>query len=112
MRHLRLGDLPEIPVSHAPGIKKHVFATDISCIRKISHAVFHPGDTARPHTHEDGWEIYYCAAGAAVFGINGRDIELRDGDCLIVEPDDLHEIKEVRTRTELFYFFAVKLPTA
>ena len=105
MKHVKLKDLPEIQVSHAPDIKKHVYAHDISCIRKISHAVFQPGDTARPHAHEEGWEIYYCAGGEAVFGVNGGDVLLESGDCLIVEPGDLHEIKEVRTRTELFYLF-------
>ncbi|MDA8326225.1 MAG: cupin domain-containing protein [Nitrospiraceae bacterium] len=108
MKHYRLEDLPETTVSHAPGIKKRVFAQGqkISCIEKMSRAVLEPGDTARPHAHEGGYEIFYCAGGEALFRINGVDIGLGGGDCLVVEPGDVHEIKLVRTRTELFYFFA------
>lgn len=109
MKHYRLEDLPEIAVSHALDIKKRIFAKDISCVEKISHAVLLPGDTARPHAHEDGYEIFYCAGGEAVFGINAEDVRLRGGDCLIVEPGDLHEIKLVSKKTGLFYFF-VKAP--
>ncbi|MDA8087078.1 MAG: cupin domain-containing protein [Nitrospiraceae bacterium] len=108
MKHYRLEDLPETSVSHDPHIKKRVYAGGVSCIEKISHAVLKPGDTARQHAHEGGFEIFFCAAGEAVFRINGEDVSLGGGDCLIVEPGDLHEIKLVRKRTELFYFFAAR----
>ena len=109
MKHIRLEDAVETPVTHSPSVKKRVFTKDpISCVRHLSHVVLGPGDSAVAHSHEDGFEVFYCTCGEAVFRVNGKDVPLREGGCLIMEPGDLHEIMPVAQRAELFYFFALK----
>ncbi len=109
MRHLRLEDALETPVTHSPGIKKHVFTREpAACVRHLSHVVLGLGDSAVAHSHEDGFEVFYCVGGEAVFRINGEEVPLKGGDCIVVEPGDLHEIMPVAQRAELFYFFALE----
>lgn len=109
MKLLRLENAAETPVSHSPSVKKRVLTKDpISCVMHLSHVVLGPGDSAFAHSHKDGFEVFYCASGEAVFRVNGREVPLRDGDCLVVEPGDLHEITPVRNKVELFYFFALE----
>ena len=108
MKHFRLENTPKVPVTHSPSIKKSVFTNEpVSCVRHLSHVVLGPGDSAVAHAHEDGFEVFYCAGGEAVFRINGKDVPLRGGDCMVVEPGDVHEIIPVAERAEFFYFFAV-----
>ncbi|MDA8090075.1 MAG: cupin domain-containing protein [Nitrospiraceae bacterium] len=111
MKYFRLEETPESPVTHSPDIKKRVFTKEpVSCVRHLSHVVLGPGDSAFAHSHEDGFEVFYCANGEAVFSINGKDFPLHAGDCMVVEPGDVHEIMPVNGKAELFYFFAVKCP--
>lgn len=106
MRHLRIEELPETPVTHMPGIKKHVFAEDVSCVKSISHVELHPGDTAGEHSHAGACEVFFLASGEVVFGVNGEEVRLRERECLVIEPGDRHSITAVVRPSGLFYFLA------
>ncbi len=96
-------------MSHSPSVKKRVLTKDpISCVRHLSRVALGPGDSAVAHSHSDGFEVFYCTGGEAVFRVNGKDVPVKSGDCLVVEPGDLHEIMPVAHKAELFYFFALK----
>jgi quercetin dioxygenase-like cupin family protein len=108
MRLYKLNDIPFAPISHDPELKKQVFIKDrLSCVTNLSHIVFQPGQEAREHVHDLGYEIFYCIRGEITFSISGKEISFREGSCLVVEPGESHALKAV-TEAEMVYFFAFK----
>lgn len=98
---------PLVPVSHDPALKKRVLAgpeEGISCVRHLSHLVLRPGDSASEHSHVDAYEVFYCLRGSVVFRVNGKDVTLKRGVCLVVEPLEKHSITPCSEESELFYF--------
>jgi mannose-6-phosphate isomerase-like protein (cupin superfamily) len=108
MRLNRLDKLPFEPVSHDPELKKKVLAKDVSCVEKLSHIVLVPGSRVSPHSHQKGYEVMYFVRGEALFKVKGNEVRLKKGDCLVVEPEEDHEIIDIIEETELLYFLAVK----
>jgi quercetin dioxygenase-like cupin family protein len=51
---------------------------------------FKAGDSVAFHFHQVTREIFYCLRGPAPFVINGRPTVMREGDCLVCEPGDVH----------------------
>jgi len=45
----------------------------------------------RRHSH-DYFQMYYCMAGEGVFHLDGEDLRLTKDDCLIIKPDQIHEL--------------------
>jgi len=45
----------------------------------------------RRHSH-DYFQMYYCMAGEGVFYLDGEDLRLAKDDCLIIKPDQVHEL--------------------
>lgn len=110
MKEYRLDSSPYKPVSHDPALKKRVLMSEpVSCVRHISHIVLKPGDMATEHTHAGSYEIFYCVRGATVFGVNGADVTVKKGSCLVVEPGEAHSIKNCLEETELLYLLAANV---
>jgi hypothetical protein len=55
MKHGKLNQLPEQPVSHGPEIKKQVLFKhgEIPFVTQFSQASFLPGQIAPTHSHDD-----------------------------------------------------------
>jgi mannose-6-phosphate isomerase-like protein (cupin superfamily) len=98
--------MPYMPVSHDPSLKKKILVPDkvLRCIRHISHIVLPEGSRASLHEHREASEVFYCIRGSVRFRIKGTDIDLREGQCLIVEPGEHHSIEDTPEETELVYF--------
>ena len=45
----------------------------------------------RRHTH-DFYQMYYCLSGSGTMFVNGSDIRIDEGDCLIIKPGEEHEL--------------------
>src|SRR3990172_1027477 len=102
-----IGSAPLKPVSHDPHLRKRVLVEErVSCVGNLSHIVLAPGDTAVTHAHNDAHEVFYCIEGGVVFGVEGTEVTVRGGDCLVVEPEEEHSIERVLEETRLLYFFA------
>jgi len=107
MRLSNLNDIPFEPVSHNPELKKQVLIKEgFSCIRHFSHIVFKPGDTAVEHTHDQGYEVFYCIRGEILFMVGGKEVLLEGGSFLVVEPREPHSLRAT-TEAEMVYFFAL-----
>ena len=107
MRFYSLDSTPFKPVTHDPELKKQVLVPEgFSCVKHISHITLDPGSTASSHYHDAVYEVFYCIIGEAVFRVSGRKVQLTRGNCLVVEPGEVHEIAEVREVTELLYLHA------
>ncbi|MBI5643675.1 MAG: cupin domain-containing protein [Deltaproteobacteria bacterium] len=97
------------PISHNPEILKKVLLDEqLSCLRHLSHTVLVPGNTAASHSHVNSFEIFYCVRGHTVFNVDGKDIAVKDGSCLVVEPGEDHAIVYVVEETELVYMLVFK----
>lgn len=110
MKLMHLDKTPFEPVSHDPSLRKQVLAGDgiLRGIRNVSHIVLQPGSTVGTHSHDIGSEVFYCIRGRLMVEVAGREIELRPGDLLIVEPYEKHSFTRVHDETELLYFFVNK----
>jgi mannose-6-phosphate isomerase-like protein (cupin superfamily) len=43
-----------------------------------------------PHVHQSMYEVYFVARGTSVAVVDGRQVDLRAGDLLLVEPGEAH----------------------
>ena len=102
-----LQDLTETGVSHNPLIRKRVMVSngEIPTLTNFSTAVFPPGAVATGHAHTDMTETFFVVRGAGRARINGVICQLRQGDCLVVEPGEHHELSsDDDSELELIYF--------
>ncbi len=51
---------------------------------------FTAGEKVGFHFHQATREIFYCLRGPAPFVINGQQVVMQEGDCLVCEPGDVH----------------------
>ncbi len=111
MRHIRLDDIPPEPVSHDPTLKKQVMLGDsiLPGMRNFSHIVLPPGQKVQEHSHENGFEVFYCIRGEVRFTVNGTEIVMKGEECLVVEPNEAHELMPIE-ETEFVYFFVFSSP--
>jgi quercetin dioxygenase-like cupin family protein len=94
MKHGKLDQLPEQPVSHDPDIKKRVMFTqgEIPSVTQYSQASFLPGQIAPTHSHEDMYEVFLCVRGTGSIVIDGQTYDLNPGHFYLCEPGETHEI--------------------
>ncbi len=50
------------------------------------------GKTLRAHFHKKQTEVGYVLDGQATWTVNGKTYEMKPGDAVIIEPNDVHEI--------------------
>lgn len=82
-------------VSHNAAILKKVILRrgTVPHVTQIARAIFPPSETATGHSHVDMWEIFICEEGEGEIIINDKKIMLSPGSWVLVEPNDIHEIK-------------------
>jgi mannose-6-phosphate isomerase-like protein (cupin superfamily) len=110
MKLTSLEEAPFIPVSHDPQLKKQVLfgKGTLPHIVAISHIEMKPGDTAISHKHDDAYEVFFGMAGRIDFVVEGEDVPLTQGKCLIVEPGETHSIRDAAQGSRMLYFLMVK----
>jgi len=96
-------------VSHDPAIRKKVLlrAGEVPHVAQLAQATFEPGQVARGHSHPDMWEIFWCTAGDGVLRMGDREIALAPGRCVVVEPGELHELRNTGATAMLVTVLAV-----
>jgi mannose-6-phosphate isomerase-like protein (cupin superfamily) len=106
MKLVFLKDVPLSPVSHDPGLNKSVLVGPgaLPHIASLSHMRFAHGDRASAHSHEDGFEVFFCISGAVHFVVEGRPVELPADGCLVVEPGEVHSIEGAEEGSRIVYF--------
>ncbi|MCC5649571.1 cupin domain-containing protein [Nostoc sp. XA013] len=89
-----LKNLPEESVSHNAEIKKKVMLRfgDLPHLTNFSQARFAPGQSASAHVHQDMCEVFFVEAGSGVIHVDGTEYPLLPGNCVAIEPGEVHEV--------------------
>lgn len=101
MKIIRFEDVSQTAASHEdpndPGTLKKVLLAAKDEIRghiqMINWATVFPGKSFYPHAHKDMYEIFIMLDTGAAMNVNGKDVPLARGDELVVEPGELHELR-------------------
>ncbi|BAY11814.1 cupin domain-containing protein [Calothrix sp. NIES-2098] len=106
-----LNDLPEESVSHNPEIKKKVMLRfgDLPHLTNFSQARFAPGQSAPAHAHQDMSEVFFVESGAGVIYIDGQAYPLLPGNCVAVEPGEVHEVVNNGTTELVLTYFGLRV---
>lgn len=109
---MKIVDVDRIPaegVSHDLAILKKVLLRggDVPHVAQLAQATFEPGQVARGHSHPDMWEIFWCTAGDGVLQVGDRKIALAPGRCVVVEPGEIHELRNTGAMPMLVTVVAV-----
>jgi mannose-6-phosphate isomerase-like protein (cupin superfamily) len=111
MKIISLSDLPEEPVSHNPEVKKKVFLKEgdlPSCITKFAQARFAAGQTAGAHAHTEMYEVLLVEEGDGLLRTPRCQEPLGPGICVVMEPDEIHDIVNTGEVDLVITYFGVK----
>ena len=94
MKYINLNNLENKTVSHNRNIQKKVIIENnvVPNLTNFSQAVFKPQQIAHIHSHSDMWEVFYVESGSGLMIVNQQEYQLTRGVCIMVEPEDTHEI--------------------
>lgn len=81
---------------------------EISHVTNFSQAVFPPGEVAESHMHVKMTEVFFIESGQGVITVNEKDITLKTGTCVVVEPDEKHELKNTGSTDMVVLYFGIK----
>ena len=94
MKYINLKQLENKTVSHNKNIQKRTIIHNhvVPHLTNFSQAVFKPKQVAHTHSHSDMWEVFYVESGSGMIVVNGQEYRLTKGTCIMVEPEESHEI--------------------
>ncbi|BAY94240.1 MULTISPECIES: cupin domain-containing protein [unclassified Tolypothrix] len=106
-----LNDLPEESVSHNPEIKKKVMLRlgDLPHLTNFSQARFTPGQSASAHAHQDMSEVFFVEAGEGVIHVDGVEYPLLPGNCIAIEPGEVHEVVNTGKDELILTYFGLRV---
>lgn len=110
MKIISLNDLPEEPVSHNPEVKKKTIIKKgtIPHLSNFGYYTFTPDQVALGHTHSDLYEIFYVESGEGVFIIDKKSQLLKQGECIVVEPGELHQVENRSAGNLILKIFSIE----
>lgn len=113
MKTTNLAEIPQEGVSHNPDILKQVMLRygDVPFLTNFSQSRFQPGQVCDPHRHEDMWEVFFVEAGMGEIRIEGTPYPLTPGTCLVVAPQEWHELENTGDAELVLTYFGIA-PTA
>lgn len=109
MRLIKSTAQPLQAVSHDPDLKKRVLlgSGTVPAIAQLATASLAPKTATRRHVHRDMTEVFVVLEGTAQAQIDGCDLVLQRGDCLVVEPGEEHALfNDGAVELRLLYFGA------
>ncbi|MBI2022789.1 cupin domain-containing protein [Candidatus Daviesbacteria bacterium] len=110
MKLISLKNLPNEPVSHNPQILKKVILKKglIPKLTNFSQATFKPGQIAPSHAHLDMYEVFFVTVGSGIIKINQKEYKLKKGVCVLVDPDETHEIVNSGLKDLVLTYFGIE----
>ena len=110
MKKTSVGETAESSVSHNPAIRKRVMLGDAEApgLTNFSQAVLEAGQVARGHAHEDMYEIFFVRSGKGRIVIDEEEHALRAGTCLLIEPNEWHEISNAHEEDLVLIYFGLR----
>lgn len=76
-------------------------------LQTVNDAHLDSGQGFEPHVHEDCEEVYYFIEGEGIMTINGREIPVGEGICILVEAGESHGLKN--TDKKVLRFITMRL---
>lgn len=112
MKLVRLQDLQPEEVSHNGNIMKKVMLRngEFGNVTNFAQGVVPPGEVAYEHRHEDMGEVFLVEAGRGEISVDGKTYELNPGTCVVVEPMEVHEIRNVGEADLVMTYFGIAIP--
>ncbi|MEO2031066.1 MAG: cupin domain-containing protein [Planctomycetaceae bacterium] len=115
MKHIPASQAPFVPASHEdarqPGVLKRVIAThdDIPAgqVMMVNWARLPGGSSFRRHYHEDMQEVFVLISGLVSMTVDETAVEMTAGDTVIVDPHEIHEMKNLRQTAAEYIVFGV-----
>ena len=115
MRISKAAYLPYLPASHEdqerPGVLRKVLVENgvipQGKVRMVNWAHLGVGSSFRPHYHEDMYEVFVLVAGRAQMSVSGASIELEVGDTEVVEPREVHSMRNLGSIPVQYLVFGV-----
>jgi mannose-6-phosphate isomerase-like protein (cupin superfamily) len=109
MKLIHLSDIQETGVSHNPEIKKKVILAKgyIPNLTSFSQATFLPNQKVDTHEHPTMFEVFFIQEGKAVFTIEDKNFELKAGDCITIEPGELHSQENPFDKPVTWLYFGI-----
>ena len=110
MKISSLEKIKEVASSHSPKIKERVLIEKggVPHLAFFSQAAFKPGQIASEDKHEDIWEVYLVEAGTGLVKINGKVNQLKNGDCVVIEPNEAHEFINTGSEDLILTYFGIE----
>jgi quercetin dioxygenase-like cupin family protein len=68
-----------------------------------------PGEHVEPHFHRETEEVFYILQAGGAFVIDGTEIEPDEGEAIICEPGDVHEVRNGSDQVFRILVFKVNL---
>lgn len=98
MKVIHASELQFIPSSHEDQQNPHVLKkvllekADIlpGRVQMVNWARLLPKKTFNPHYHEDMSEVFLIIEGEVTMDVSGTSLELKRGDAIVVEPNEVH----------------------
>ena len=73
-----------------------LFGNDDVKNMSICYVVIPKGCASDTHYHKREEEFYHIIKGNGVLTVNGNSIDVKSGDTILIEPNDVHTIKNAR----------------
>jgi quercetin dioxygenase-like cupin family protein len=112
VRHVHLHSLPVEGVSHNPEIRKRVMLRSgaVPHLTNFSQSRFGPGQRAVAHAHADMFEVFFVEDGEGTILIDGAEHPLVPGVCAVVEPGEVHELRNHGPGELVLTYFGIAAP--
>jgi mannose-6-phosphate isomerase-like protein (cupin superfamily) len=111
MKIVSLSQAVTTTVSHNPRIGKKLLLGngELGPITNLAQAVFPPGEVAGEHAHTDMGEVFMINSGTGTIIIDGTEYPIAPGDCVVVEANERHEIRNTGSEELVVTYFGVRL---
>ncbi|MEA5535071.1 cupin domain-containing protein [Crocosphaera sp. XPORK-15E] len=109
---MKLTVFSQLPIefsNHNHYIQKKVMLKpgDIPNLTNFSQATFTPGQKTIPHLHETMYEVFFVESGEGIIRINEVDYPLLKGNCITVEPGEVHELMNRGSTDLILTYFGI-----
>ena len=119
MKFVRYSQLPQIPASHEdinnPGVWKKVLLTksDLQSgqTQMLNWATLPSGSSFQWHYHEDMQEVFLVVRGRVLMTVGNQKIEMQQGDCVVVEPREVHQMANLSNQDAEYIVFGISSGT-
>ena len=115
MKIVRGSQIEFEPASHEnprdPGVLKRVLATKDQLVQgqvmMVNWSLLPIGKSFQAHYHEDMQEVFIILNGRVMMTVSGDADELSQGDAILIDPREIHEMKNICDESVEYIVFGI-----